>query len=416
MAAIPQDPLPDSTLALLRDGYAFIAKRCRAHGADLFRTRLMLTPAVCMMGPEAAAQFYQPDRFTRRFAMPQTALRLIQDVGSVMVMSGPGHRHRKAMFLSLMGPEAMARLSDLTATRWRERVRVWATQDQVTLFHEAHLPLTQAICDWAGVPLEPDEAEQRAREFEAMVEGTGSVGPRNWRGHWMRARTERWMRGIIRDIRSGAIEVPQDRAAWAIAWHRDDEGRLLDVKIAAVELINILRPTVANARYITFAAMALHHHPEWRERLRAGSDQDLTAFVHEVRRYYPFIPFIGGRVLTPFEWRGHAFAKDDWVLIDLYGTNRDPRAWNEPGAFRPERFIDWQGNPFTFIPQGGGDHANTHRCPGEWVTIAQMKAVTRLLVDGMAYKVPEQDLTIDLNRLPALPRSRFVISEVLPLL
>jgi fatty-acid peroxygenase len=155
------------------------------------------------------------------------------------------------------------------------------------------------------------------------------------------------------------------------------------VEVAAVELINVLRPTVANARYMVFIAMALQAHPEWRERLRAG-DTDLEPFVHEVRRFYPFIPFIGGRVLQEFEWRGYRFAKDTWTLIDLYGTNRDPRSWDEPDAFRPERFKNRSIGPFEFIPSGGGDHPTTHRCPGEWITIEQMKTVARLLDAGDA--------------------------------
>lgn len=32
----------DSTLALLADGYTFIAKRCRRYESDIFETRLML--------------------------------------------------------------------------------------------------------------------------------------------------------------------------------------------------------------------------------------------------------------------------------------------------------------------------------------------------------------------------------------
>jgi fatty-acid peroxygenase len=32
----------------------------------------------------------------------------------------------------------------------------------------------------------------------------------------------------------------------------------------------------------------------------------------------------------------------------------------------------------------------------------------------MRYEVPEQDLSIDLSRMPAVPRSRFVISGVRP--
>ncbi len=408
---IPQDPSPDNSLALLREGYAFISSRCRRFGSDLFRTRIMLTPVVCMQGAEAARHFYSPDLFTRRSAMPQTSLRLIQDVGSVMVMNGASHRHRKAMFMSLMGGDAMRRLGEITARVWAEEVRAWEGRDRVVLFHDAHRPLTRAVCEWAGVPMSADEAGERAREFEAMVEGTGSLGPRNWRGHWLRRRNERWMRDIVRRVRSGEIAAPEGSAARVIATHRDDEGRLLDERVAGVELINILRPTVANARYVTFAAMALYDHPEWRERI-AQDEESLEHFVHELRRYYPFIPFIGGRVLTPFEWRGHSFAKDDWALIDLYGTNRDPRAWDDADTFNPDRFKAFDGNPFTFIPQGGGDHATTHRCPGEWVTIEQMKVLSRALATTMRYDIPAQDLTIDLGRMPALPNSRFVMTGV----
>ena len=38
MPAIPHDKSRDSTLAMLRDPYCFIQKRCRTHGADLFQT------------------------------------------------------------------------------------------------------------------------------------------------------------------------------------------------------------------------------------------------------------------------------------------------------------------------------------------------------------------------------------------
>ena len=64
------------------------------------------------------------------------------------------------------------------------------------------------------------------------------------------------------------------------------------------------------------------------------------------------------------------------------------------------------------MPQGGGDYDTGHRCAGEWLTIALMKRAVRLLTTGMHYDVPEQDLRIDLSRLPAVPKSRFVIRDV----
>ncbi len=65
-----------------------------------------------------------------------------------------------------------------------------------------------------------------------------------------------------------------------------------------------------------------------------------------------------------------------------------------------------------FIPQGGGDPARGHRCPGEWVVIELMKTAVLLLTKEMSYQVPPQDLYIRLSRMPAIPKSRFVISRV----
>lgn len=409
---IPRDPAPDSSIALLREGYGFIPTRCRRCGSDLFETRLMLQRAVCMTGADAARQFYRPDQFTRRGGMPQSTFALIQDNGSVMALDGEAHRWRKAMFLSLVQPAALRRLADATAAAWRSRIRLWPGMAEVIMLEEAQLALCAAVCAWAGLALDANQVRRRMQEFAAMVDGTGSVGPRNWRGHWMRSGTERWMRNLIRRIRSGEVAVAENSAAQVIAQHRDRAGWPLDVRVAAVELINVLRATVANARYVVFGALALHEHPDCRDALQGGGDAAMERFVHEVRRFYPFIPFIGGRVLQPFEWRGHGFAQGDWVLMDLYGTNHDPRGWDAPDAFRPERFQNWDGDPYTLVSHGAGDHAAGHRCPGEWITVEQVKTMLSILVHEVCYDVPLQNLAIDLRRMPALPESRLIVTRV----
>jgi len=193
-----------------------------------------------------------------------------------------------------------------------------------------------------------------------------------------------------------------------IARHEDIPGEPLPADVAAVELINVLRPTVAVARFVTFAALALHQHPNYRDCLADGGDESLQ-FVQEVRRFYPFFPMVGGRALEAFDWREHHFKTGDWVLLDLYGTNHDARLWEQPRRFRPERFAGWQGDPNTLIPQGGGDFYNNHRCPGEWITIGLMQTLLRLLVTETSYSVPRQNLWIDLSRMPALPASGVIL-------
>jgi len=369
----------------------------------------MLKEATCVQGAGWAEMFYDCARFTRRGGLPLSALMLLQDVGSVMTLDGAEHRHRKAMFLDIMGPEASRQMAGTARREWERRLSDWEGLRGINLFDEMRELLFWAVCTWAGVPLGP-EAPQRLYEIAEMAESSARVGPRNWRTQLLRARTEHWARQIIREARDGH-SMREGSALQIIAQHRDENGKLLPARIAAVELINVIRPTVAAARYIVFAALALHRRPEMRDRLHAGDEAYIDAFAHEVRRLTPFIPMIGGRALRDFDWQDRRFAKGEWVLIDLFGTNRDPRLWDDPDEFQPERFLDRAPGRYDLIPQGAGDHATTHRCPGEWIAQELTKMGSQMLA-SLDYQVPGQDLSVDLSRIPAIPRSGFIIERV----
>lgn len=164
-----------------------------------------------------------------------------------------------------------------------------------------------------------------------MMDGAGSIGLRHWRGRRARRRTNQWLLGnLIAKVHAQELETEEGSALHAVAWHRDLEGELLDRRMAAVELQNVLRPTVGVARFIVFAALALHEHPEYRQKLKDGDDDFAKRFVQEVRRFYPFFPFLVARARKGFDWCGYRFQQDQQVLLDLYGTNRDERIWNAP--------------------------------------------------------------------------------------
>ena len=137
-------------------------------------------------------------------------------------------------------------------------------------------------------------------------------------------------------------------------------------------------------------------------------------FAQEVRRYYPFAPFLGGRVKKDFVWHECEFKKGRLVLLDLYGTNHDNRIWEKPNEFQPERFKEWKGSLFDFVPQGGSDPATGHRCPAEGITVEIMKASIDFLVNGIEFEVPVQDLNYRLDVMPTLPKSGFIMSNIRP--
>jgi fatty-acid peroxygenase len=412
MSDIPREHRGDSTIALLKDPYKFISKRCRELHSDVFVTRILLKRTICMSGAEAARLFYDPSRFIRHGAPPLRLQQSLFGKGGVQALDDEAHQRRKALFLSLLSQE---RIGDVVATvtkRLREYAGKWASMDRVVLYPELQEVLTRAVCAWAGVPLDEDEVGKRARQLAFLFDGAGAVGPRHWRSRIARQQTDRWIAAIIDRIRSGDYRPPHDSAAFQLAWYREPNGGVLPSKTAAVEVLNILRPTVAVSVYIVFLAHALHEHPRYRDALRRGDPIQTEAFVQEVRRFYPFFPATTALVRREFDWNGLHFPADVRVLLDLHGINHDARVWDAPEEFRPERFLHWDGDAFTFVPQGGGDHQKNHRCPGEWATIEIMKAALDFLVNGIRYEVPPQDLELDDRRLPALPRSRFVITKV----
>ena len=412
MTQMPNNTFFDDTLALARDPYRFISKQCERHGSDVFQTRLLLQKVICVRGDEAARVFYDTSRFSRVGVAPSRIAKTLFGRGGVQGMDGKAHCHRKMMFMSLLTEDKIGGLTQLARDIWNRRVLQWSSMDRVTLYRHAQEVLTETVCRWAGVPLEPADVDRRTSELAALFDYAGSIGPKHWWARLARKRNEAWLRGIVEKIRAGTYQPPEDTAAFIVANHRDLDGNLLDAQIAAVELNNILRPTVAVSAYIVQCAHALHEHREIREQLRDGSPDDFQCFVQEVRRYYPFFPFAGAKVKESFEWQGYRFPSGRKVLLDLYGTNHDPRLWDEPESFRPSRFRDWNGNPFTLIPQGGGDHYQNHRCPGEWIAIEQMKVATEAFVNGCEYEVPAQNLRIDMDRLPAIPNDHFIIESV----
>jgi fatty-acid peroxygenase len=167
------------------------------------------------------------------------------------------------------------------------------------------------------------------------------------------------------------------------------------------DLVQFILPIIAISRSITFAALAVHEHPECRARFIADNDNYRENFVREVHRFYPVIPFDEGRAAKSFIWKGHSFSAGDPVLLDRYETNHDERIWQRPNHFHPDRFAGIRNIPLQFMPHDR-----------EFMTHELVKAAMVMLLLAMDYHVPRQDLGIYLSRLPTLPSSGFRMERV----
>lgn len=405
---IPRDQHWDSTLPFMSDPYRYISRTCNELGSPLFQTRFLLAPVICMTGPEAAALFYDPQHFQRQGAAPFRLRATLFGFGGVQGLDGERHRHRKQMFLSITTGPRVQPLVERFERHLRTAILARPAIATVCLYDLFQTVLCRAATEWAGVEIPESAFPRWQRDIVAMFDQAGAVGFNHWLARVSRQNAQARMKRWIREIRAGERKVAPECAAEVIARSREPNRNLLDDRTAAVELLNVNRPIVAVSVYLTFAALALHQNPSYRSTL--SDPQGRIRFAQEVRRLYPFFPALTARVRESFSWHSFEFPRGRGVLLDLYGINHDPAVWHDPMEFRPDRFGREQVTPFNFVPQGAGDAAVGHRCPGEDIATALIERTAELLAGNVRWEVPEQNLAIDYTRLPALPVSRLRVT------
>ncbi|MGW0418744.1 cytochrome P450 [Streptomyces sp. NPDC003015] len=414
---MPTSPVIDRSLPALVQGYSWLPGLLGERPDGVARTRVMGKPALVVRGPEAVRFFYDEDNVRRGGALPEPVLSTLFGHDAVHTLDGAAHRARKEFFLPLLHPDRIAGLVEHVTTAWDDAVREWSGAEQIVLFDASSVVLTRGVCRWAGISLDEDSAdegsavEDLARDLVAMVDGFATAGPRHWRARRARSRQEDRFTRLVEDVRSGRADAPEGSVLAAVCEHREAGGELLHPHTAAVELLNVIRPTVAVCWFASYTAHALHLRPEQRERLRDGDTAYAAAFVHEVRRFYPFAPFLGGLATRDLTWRGVSVPAGGMVLLDVFGQNHDEKLWGDPYAFRPQRFLEHPVERDELIPQGGGEPRTGHRCPGEGITIGLLEALAIRLA-RLEYTVPDQDLRISLRRIPARVRSGFAVQDV----
>jgi fatty-acid peroxygenase len=391
----------DQTLAVALKGYAWLPDLRRRVGGGPVRTRLAGRPAVGICGDAAARFFYGTGNLERHTALPGLLVHTLFGAGAVHTLDGDDHRRRKALFTSLLEGDGIDRLAKIAGEEFDAAADGWGGGPPVRLFDESARIIARAVSRWVGVPLEDRGVSALARDCVAMVDGFATVGPRTVRALAARQVQERRLSKIIARVRA----KPLSTSPLSVVAHHGDGGAPLDPRVAAVELLNILRPTIAVAWFVAFAAHAMDMWPRHQARMRAGDDDYTLAFTHEVRRFYPFVPFLGARATRDLFFQGEPIPAGTLVLLDVYGQNHDPELWADPYRFDPDRFLGREIGEFDLIPQGGGDPRTGHRCPGEKITIAVLGTLSRRLAE-LDHYLPPQDTGIDLARIPALPRDR----------
>jgi cytochrome P450 len=132
-------------------------------------------------------------------------------------------------------------------------------------------------------------------------------------------------------------------------------------------------------------------HPEKLARLTAEIDagdgeEYMQAVVHETLRVRPVVPLVVRVLQEPLRVGAHELPRGTRVAPSIYLTNRNPRIYEAPTEFRPERFLERQPETFSWIPFGGG----IRRCIGASFATLELKLMLSTMLSELQPSLPSR--------------------------
>jgi hypothetical protein len=192
-----------------------------------------------------------------------------------------------------------------------------------------------------------------------------------------------------------------------------EDGNFMDEEQLIDEILILFtagHETTSNA--LTFTFQLLAQHPEWQDRIYKEYQEiedktDLMNMVsksrvcqqvlEEAMRLYPPAYFIDRVNIEPDIFEGMTFGADSNLLFSVYEIHRHPDLWEEPEAFKPERFAEGSRKFSShYFPFGAGPR----KCIGNNFAMFEMIIAVTELVNS--YKMHPEFETIGITPLITL--------------
>lgn len=266
----------------------------------------------------------------------------------------------------------------------------------------------------------PDNISAVRNTMEAVQESFGGV---SFLPRWVPTPTELHIRRALADADAFVYDIIAKRRAEGdsiedrgdllsmLLLAEDDDGQRMSDKQVRDEAVTLLlagHETTANTLNWTFYQLA--QEPEAEAKLHEELDRVLGGrvptlddlkqlpytemVIKESMRLFPPVPSVGRQAIEDVQIGDYLIEKGTSVGTFWYATQRDPRYWDDPLAFKPERFSlenEAQIDRYTYMPFGSGARI----CVGS--AFAMMEA--HLLLAGIAQHF-SLDLLPDVDIIP----------------
>ena len=370
-------------------------ERCAKDFGDVVRTRFWSVPGVQLTHPQDVHDIFVRHNDALEKPIDFKLLKLMIGTG-LLTSEGDEWRRQRRMIQPTFAPDQVQgygafaiEATNAEVDRWQdgERIDVYAAMSRVSL--------QVASRAFVGVDLERDAEivgralDQFMNEFERIW--TSAVLPiPTWgtvRAYLSRRRLDRL---IYRLIDAERDTTERDDLLTRLRALQDEQGRLArrEVRDQVVTLLMAGHETTALA--VSYTLMLLAEHPAEADALaealgdRPPTVQDLARLtpvrhaVQEAMRLYPPAWAVGRATKRPLRLAGYVVPRGTQVYVLPWVTQRDPRFFEAPSAFRPDRWRDDAKslNRKAYFPFGGGPR----KCIGAHLAIMEATLMVATIV------------------------------------
>jgi cytochrome P450 len=378
----PGPPLPAlvQTALWLGSPTGFLEWCARRYG-DVFTLRLALGPPVVMVGDPALAERILTLTADQASTGEENAI-LAPLLGdrSVLMLDGPDHLRQRRLLLPFFHGERMRRQAGAIAGVVDASMAGWPRDRAFPLLPRMREITFEVILRVVFGLADSPELDELRRSLQRLLRMGSSwmvvpalrrdLGPRSPWGRFVRlkAHVDELLHERIRRRREAA--EPGENVIDALLPEMDD-----------AELVDALMTVLVAGHETTATSLAwcfelLLRRPDLVERLRGGEARLLDAVIRETLRVRPVFRFTSRRLREPLALGVHTAPAGVAAAASIYLVQRRSDRHEDPGAFRPERFLAG-GDAGPWIPFGGG----IRRCLGASFVTFEMGVVVRTVLE-----------------------------------
>jgi cytochrome P450 len=323
---------------------------------------------------------------------------------SVIVLTGPEHMRQRKLLLAPFHGERMREYEDVIVEATRRDMASWPLGRAMRL-QERTRKITLEVILRAVFGVEAERMDPLRVAIGNLLAPIGSL--RMVLAALRRPSLERPTGAIGEGLdgldaviyeelkrRRGQSDLAERRDILSLLMQsRDEDGQAMTDAELRDELVTLLlagHETTATA--VAWAIERLVRHPQKLRRLVAeidaeaqgGDDEYMRAVVNETLRVRPVVPVVARLLSEDLQVGGYDLPRGTRVFPSIYLTNRNPRVYEDPEEFRPERFLGEAPETFSWIPFGGG----IRRCIGASFAQLEMKLILRTALSELEPRLP----------------------------